>query len=273
MRRKVCWPARVDSLDPRAAGLSESLGIVRQARAARGRPADPVAALLAVGQLLRRSLDSGGVHASVWLLDRVGPFCYYVVEGKSPQSRIGQDADLCMRCNPACERGGITTPAAMTNRVKLGDQVLVAFPSINKNDTIEENRRQIRATFRVSRCLVKRVLRVSPEHFDLITSRYLEDEPSLWQKVGGSELLPGDDQALRALAQKLGVTGELDHRAICSNPVLLAFYRARCLVNVTALEAPNRPLQFVNTEGHSYARYVGELLEDWQAENQVQEVI
>jgi hypothetical protein len=143
--------------------------------------------------------------------------------------------------------------------LQLNDRIRVMFPSINKNDRIGENQARMNECFNINRCRIAKVLDVAPAEFDAIANEYLADRPDLWEQIGGAELPPAAEAEFRALAIANGIDPDSDFAAY--QPPLIDFFRAHCVIPVVLLRAPGRPDQFINSEGYSYARYVGELFE------------
>ena len=104
-------------------------------------------------------------------------------------------------------------------------ELLVQFPTVNKNDTIEENDKAIAAANRgPRRAVVRRVLAVSAQEFDSLGQQLLTD-CLLWAGMGGPTTTQDGSQACE----------------------------------IAVLTAPGREPLAINPEGHGYARYVGRI--------------
>lgn len=142
--------------------------------------------------------------------------------------------------------------------LQVGDLVMVQFPGLNNNDRIADNQAALADCFNVNRCRIAKVIEVDAAEFDQIANDYLNDRPDLWEGIGGAELDPADRIVFNQLAVAHGIDPEADF-APFQEP-LRGFFMGACRVPVVMLKAPGRPLQFVNSEGYAYARYVGELM-------------
>jgi hypothetical protein len=140
--------------------------------------------------------------------------------------------------------------------LQINDVIRVMFPACNKQDRIADNQAAIRDRCNLNRCRIAKVLDVTPAEFDQIANNYLEDRPDLFERIGGTELPPAAEAEFNALALANGIDPESDYAPF--QPALREFYMEHCQVPVVLLRAPGRPLQYINTEGYEYARYVGE---------------
>lgn len=128
-----------------------------------------------------------------------------------------------------------------TASLKVGDLVQVTFPALNKNCTLTENDKEIVAKPRTSKCKVCKIIKVCAAVYTALGKSLMDDNDSLWEKIGGSE-------------SDMDVTWEQLNR----DEKLMALYRTRCWTNVVIVTDGKRTF-VVNTEGYEYARYVGRL--------------
>lgn len=126
---------------------------------------------------------------------------------------------------------------------KPGDFVTAIFPSLNKNGTLEENDRYLDEDHTPTRCKIQKVVRVPASVYDALGDTLLDDN-SIWECIGGSEADGFDDVTIEE---------------ICSNNVLREKYRKACWTNIVLVTDGKREFA-VNTEGHTYARYVGRVV-------------
>jgi len=140
--------------------------------------------------------------------------------------------------------------------LQINDVIRVMFPALNKQDLIADNQAAIRDAFNVNRCRIAKVIDVAAAEFDKIANNYLDDRPDLWEGIGGAELPPAAQAEFNALALANGIDPEGDYAPF--QPAVNQFFKNNCQVPVVLLRAPGRPLQFINSEGYAYARYVGE---------------
>jgi hypothetical protein len=127
-----------------------------------------------------------------------------------------------------------------TNKA-LEELVNVRFPALNKNETLQENDSYIEENSSVSRCRVQKIVCVPPMVYDALGETLLDDN-SIWEKIGG----------IRAGKGFSKVTIE----QLWKDAALMTAYKKVALTNVVKVTDGKREF-FVNTEGYSYARYVG----------------
>lgn len=133
-----------------------------------------------------------------------------------------------------------------TASLKVGDFVQVTFPALNKNCTLSENDKEIAAKPRISKCKVRKIIKVCAAVYTALGKSLMDDNDSLWEKIGGAE------------ADMLVDGKEPTFEQLCSNDKLMAQFRATCWTNVVIVTDGKRTF-VVNTEGYEYARYVGRL--------------
>ena len=138
-------------------------------------------------------------------------------------------------------------------KLKIKEQydVDVFFPSLNKQQYLEDYMSQVREALPITRyekCTVIKEVEVTDERFDYI-SRHLFDDLDIWEEIGGSY---SDDPRIK----------DLNWRDMVSNPEYLQIFRNTAKTHVVKLTRPETSdvlphSIFVNTEGFKYARYVG----------------
>lgn len=153
-----------------------------------------------------------------------------------------------------CKRRGILR-GVMNNIIQfpvrvpaVNEFVNVRFPRLNKNDTLDRNDEAISNSFNTERCKVVKVVTASPELFRVIGDSLLADRPELWEGIGGSDSDHPDLSNLTA-----------EH--IFRSETLMRLFRKTAWTNVVVVQTSDgseTPF-VVNTEGYSYARYVGRL--------------
>lgn len=130
--------------------------------------------------------------------------------------------------------------------LSVGDFVQVTFPALNKNCTLVENDRAIAETPRQAKCKVRKIIKVCAAVYTALGKSLMDDNDSLWEKIGGAEsdmLVDGKEPTLEQLY---------------ADAELMAQFRATCWTNVVVVTDGKRTF-VVNTEGYEYARYVGRL--------------
>lgn len=128
----------------------------------------------------------------------------------------------------------------------IGSFVQVNFPALNKNCTLSENDKAIAEKPRQTKCKVCKVLKVCAAVYTALGKSLMDDNDSLWEKIGGAEsdmLVDGKEPTFEQL---------------CANASLMDQFRATCWTNVVIVTDGKRAF-VVNTEGYEYARYVGRL--------------
>lgn len=126
---------------------------------------------------------------------------------------------------------------------------LVSFPACNKNHWLQQNDIQIMCDQHAEECEVVKVVTLTPAEYDDVAGSLLNDREELWEGIGGTKSYHPD----------LNGVGWLE---VVNDPALMALYKATSAVQVVKVECTetdNRLPFYVNTEGHSYARYVGRL--------------
>lgn len=145
-----------------------------------------------------------------------------------------------------------------TQDLYVGAFVDVRFPSVNKNDTLASNDREIEDRSSVSRCKVCRVMELSLDDWLSVTNSLLDDRGSFWGRIGGQELSNLDREAFRVLCREHGANAD-QWTTWVSQPVLMDWFRTHSFTEVVALTCRGQAPILVNTEGYDYARYVGRL--------------
>lgn len=142
-----------------------------------------------------------------------------------------------------------------TATLKVGTYIDVRFPSLNKNDTLDRNDREIADRFNVSRCRVRRVVDLSLDDWATVAGSLL-DNNGLWGKIGGQDLSPLDTEAFGVLCRQHGADPE-QWATWVGNDELISWFRTHSFTEVVAVTCEGQAPFFVNTEGYDYARYVG----------------
>lgn len=125
--------------------------------------------------------------------------------------------------------------------------VTVLFPSLNKNDILADNDRRIFEGALVSECRIVKTVTLSDEEYEEVADTLLEDRPEMWEGIGGSA---SDDRIFEGMAW----------HQIAQNPELLRRWHETAYTLAILVRTRDGLRSFVvNTEGHSYARYVGRL--------------
>lgn len=134
--------------------------------------------------------------------------------------------------------------------IKLGDRVLVRFPSLNKNGTLLENQAEIEASHYEQSCEVAKIVTLDWNGYREVKDSLLRDNP-LWEKIGGA--CSSDPQFAHVVTRE-------DLLQLMKDREQFERFRASMVTQVVAVvpegDATFRPF-FVNTEGYDYARYVG----------------
>ncbi len=137
-----------------------------------------------------------------------------------------------------------------TPQPEVGDQLLVNFPEINKNNTLFENDQEIAKGHSTTVCEVGKVLELDRAEYNQISTSLLDDNP-IWEKIGGAY---NADPAFAHVKDRASLL------VILKDPEKKQRWLANLIVRVVAVlpkpGASFRPF-YVNTEGHEYARYVG----------------
>ena len=151
----------------------------------------------------------------------------------------------------------------MKNRTELvGTKLWVKFPKINKNDSLDQNDTEISEGYNEEKCVVKKHIVLDWDEWVDITHSLLTDRDE-WEKIGGSV---SEDKRLEGCSS-------VD---IMKDEKLYKIFRGTSFTEVVRVDICNKtwreqevtgePIDmhlqapfFVNTEGHSYARYVGRL--------------
>ncbi len=123
--------------------------------------------------------------------------------------------------------------------------VKVAFPKLNKNCTLADNRKMAKKYgVNVTRCVVAKTVTVSPAEYREITKSLMDDRPEMWEGMGGISI---DDKYLEGI-----------------KPATDEYYQAFAdhgVTEVIKLTDGDNTL-YVDPEGYNYARYAGEKVED-----------
>jgi uncharacterized protein YecE (DUF72 family) len=139
----------------------------------------------------------------------------------------------------------------------VGATLYVRFPALNKNDSLQRNDEEIQRRSCSERCIVEKVLNLTAREWTAFTKNLLADNDQ-WEEIGGSTLLEEEARDFAALCAEHGADPE-NWETWYRHPSLMEFYRGHCVRKVVAVKAPRKPWLFVNTEGYSYARYVGRI--------------
>lgn len=144
------------------------------------------------------------------------------------------------------------TPLAVSTETKA---ITVVFPALNKNCTTTENDTAILVNHYKETCEIKKTVIVNAEHFAII-SRSLLHNRDLWEKIGGREV---DDQYLQGIKEN-------------SKAYLEAFNQFGTTLVVEVVNHADGDTLYINTEGNTYARYVGRSTE-WLAKRTADNII
>lgn len=118
--------------------------------------------------------------------------------------------------------------------------VTVSFPACNKNHHLDDNDLEIRGNADTGLCEVKKVITFTGDNYAKVSKQLLTSF-DFWEKIGGSYC---DDQHLAGLAEH-------------SKEYYAAWRKhgITCVIEVVNTDTNDK--FYVNTEGYSYARYVG----------------
>ncbi|KPK92391.1 hypothetical protein AMJ80_06620 [bacterium SM23_31] len=119
--------------------------------------------------------------------------------------------------------------------------VTVAFPALNKNDWLSDNDKEIERKRNVEKCRIYKIVKLTKKEWNEITNSLLESRDSLWEQIGGCRI---DDESL------------LDGLKKWSDEWVQVI-REHAHIKVVKVECKGYDPIYVNTEGYSYARYVG----------------
>ena len=144
----------------------------------------------------------------------------------------------------------------MTTTLKVGAFVDVRFPSLNKNNDLATNDREIEERSNVSRCRIRRVVELSLDDWQDVACSLLADRGNLWGKIGGQKLSNLDREAFRVLCREHGADAD-QWTTWIGRDELFGWFRAHCYTEVVAVTCQGQEPFLVNTEGYEYARYVG----------------
>ena len=150
---------------------------------------------------------------------------------------------------------------------KIGDVIKAKFASMNKNNTLLEYKKECKKeetyiytqdggngyptfrepmkNWRIEKCLIKKVIKLSDSEFKHLSKNLLEDNIELFEKIGGSEYT--------------GTNKEFSYEKLYSDENMKNDYRKNHVTLVVLVINEDRPTKMfvVNTEGYLYARYVG----------------
>ncbi|MEO9387105.1 hypothetical protein [Chromobacterium phragmitis] len=137
------------------------------------------------------------------------------------------------------------------DKIVVGANICARFPRINKNGTLRENDLSIcEYGYHLNNCRVMKVIRAGPKEWFKITQNFLIDS-DLWKNDAG-EAIGGIGCDNPILACKNAIE-------VFRDPDLLQIVREEGYTQVTVVISGKRAIA-VNTEGHSYARYVGDVI-------------
>ena len=149
----------------------------------------------------------------------------------------------------------MSTTTTTAQQIKIDAYIDVRFPSLNKNETLAYNDEEIERRSSVSRCQIQRVIELNLADFCDV-SRTLMNDSALWGKIGGQDLSPLDHEAFRVLCREHGADADKCMTWV-GRDELISWFRTHSFTCVVAVTCQGQLPFFVNTEGHSYARYVG----------------
>ena len=141
-----------------------------------------------------------------------------------------------------------------TQQYQVGQAIEVAFPALNKNNTLEENDRRIAENTHSEKCRVCRVIELDAEEYANIGNSLLDD-CGLWSKIGGSTLYGAAEKEFDKMCEDHGV--QEDPYKWMTIPELREYFKLHSVTNVVVVLCAGKEPFFVNTEGYEYARYVG----------------
>lgn len=144
--------------------------------------------------------------------------------------------------------------------LKAGTVLDVAFPALNKNDTLSRNDREIERRCHIGRSIIRLVITLSCEAEWQSVTENLLDDMAMWEKIGGSTLIGEDDNTFSTICAERGVDPD-DFFSIAADGYTLDWFRNRAVTQVVAVLCEGKEPFFVNTEGYTYARYVGRMVE------------
>ncbi len=138
---------------------------------------------------------------------------------------------------------------------KMNEIIKTRFPSINKNNSIEENEKQIKDGYNTNKCAIKKEVELTAKQWDQLTNNLLENNNDLFEQIGGADLL--DEDLLKA---DISIQNDFNNAENFWNLTEESqkFYRQNCVTLVVKI-SHQKEFFYVNTEGHNYARYVSEL--------------
>ena len=137
--------------------------------------------------------------------------------------------------------------------LSIGQIIEVKFPSLNKNDKLAHNDKEIARSADVTTCRIERIITLSVKDYAAIGAGLLESN-TIWQKIGGSIIHPMHEEGFASICRKAGA----DPDDICTfTDEVWQAARRFALTLVVAVVCEGLPPFFVNTEGYDYARYVG----------------
>ena len=135
-----------------------------------------------------------------------------------------------------------------------GERLQVSFPSVNKNNTIEENN-SMAAKYGVTfaKGIITKEVYLPLSMFEHFQKNLMQDHPFL-KGEGGCMLLPEDEKTYREMCKEEGKDPD-DEFSCFSNDRLLNFARNKSVTCLVAVKFGVRTI-LVDPQGYSYARYV-----------------
>lgn len=122
----------------------------------------------------------------------------------------------------------------------MKDLELVRFPNLNKNNTLEENDKYMIESSYIEQVEIRKIITLNYEEYKKIADNLLKN-CDLWERIGGRYI---DDEIIENLEsgspEYYEAWREHGKTLVCK------------VINIDTCDC-----FYVNTEGYSYARYVG----------------
>ena len=123
----------------------------------------------------------------------------------------------------------------------------VHFANLNKNETLDEYKRQCaKGDYRLESVIIKKIVFLNSLEWEKITNSFL-DNLALWNKIGGSEYTGNERSILESPGQFCELSDDQAQEYRDNSKTL----------TVMVINEKTEEMFYVNTEGYSYARYVG----------------
>ena len=123
----------------------------------------------------------------------------------------------------------------------------VHFAKLNKNETLGEYKRLCaKGDYRLEDIIIKKIVFLDSVEWEKISTSFLENL-AIWNEIGGSEYTGND----RSILEFEGQFWEL------SDDQIQEYRDNSKTLTVMVINETTEETFYVNTEGYSYARYVG----------------